>query len=101
MTVHTHQWVILGVSMAFTVLETLMAATAIFGWGGYIDGDINKPSPPVIPPLLMQFVDWGWFCSLPIVSTFDPPSPTIKIDIALEELPEAPQTDEEAGPIKF
>lgn len=98
--VYPYQWAILGVSMTFTTLETFMAAIAVFGWGGYQDGDVSRPSAPIIPPLLMQFVDWGWFCTLPLVSTFDPPSPTIKIDIILEEIPDQSQTDEEAVPIK-
>jgi len=72
--VYPYQWAILVVSMTFTALETLMAGVAVFGWGGYQEGDIMQPSEPIFPPLLMQVVDWGWFCTLPVVSTFDPPS---------------------------
>jgi len=96
--VYPYQWAILAVAMTFTTLETFMAAIAVFGWGGYQDD--GTPSPPVFPPLLMQIVDWGWFCTLPLVSSFDPPAPIIKIDIAIEDPDEVPQTDEETAPIK-
>jgi len=93
--VEVWQWAVLALGMTFTVLETVMAGIAVFGWAGYKDGDINAPSEPVISPTLMQVVDFGWFLSLPLVSTFDPPSPMIRIDMELDELP----PDEEAAAI--
>jgi len=95
-----YQWAILIFSLAFTVLETFMASIAVFGWAGYKDDTVLHPSEPIFPPTLMQIIDWGWFCSLPLVSTFDPPADSLRIDITLDEVqapePEQAEAEEKA-----
>mmetsp|Transcript_43239 Transcript_43239/g.134479 ORF Transcript_43239/g.134479 Transcript_43239/m.134479 type:complete len:94 (+) Transcript_43239:3-284(+) len=70
-----------------------MASYAVFCWGGYDAAGL--PSPPIFPSWLMQTVDWGWFCTLPLVSSLDPPSPTVEIITKLDKLP--PQDYREDG----
>jgi hypothetical protein len=64
-------------TVTFT-LVILLSATAI-------DYDINHPMKPLVPPILLQTLDYLWFaCQLLLVSSL-PDAPAINVDYRMEE----------------
>mmetsp|Transcript_27912 Transcript_27912/g.63133 ORF Transcript_27912/g.63133 Transcript_27912/m.63133 type:complete len:271 (+) Transcript_27912:124-936(+) len=93
--VQKHQVVILAVSSTVTLLETVMAFVAVFAY--------QNDKKPVINPWAMFLVDWAWFLCLPLISSFDPPSPAVHIEVSLDPKKDSVDTEargeEESAPM--
>jgi len=65
------QWLVLTYYCLITILETVFAFQAVF----FYDFD----GVHVIPPTVMQAIDWGWFLSLPLAAHFQPRDPGMEV----------------------
>jgi hypothetical protein len=96
----TH-WAALAFYVIATLAETFFATTAIFLYKGNYSQKGDWENNFVWNPLFMQFVDYTWFCSLPIAAAFQPPSPDLRIVSRLvdeENVPLKDDLDEDEAP---
>jgi len=94
------QWAVLAFYIIATIMETIFATTAIFGYQGDYSQHGNWQDNFVFPKFLMQCIDYAWFLSLPLASHFQPVSPDIRIATTLAEDDEA-KTGDDTEAINF
>jgi hypothetical protein len=76
-------WMVLSFYIVATILETVCATWAIFGYQGDFSSQ-DQEKYYVMNRTFMMVVDYSWFLSLPFAASFQPPAPNLTYHFKLE-----------------